>query len=577
MGKCSYTWEEWDDEKGRIERSCPHDTWEGSDEFCIFHDPSPDKDRNLFIEKLKEQMKSENEKHSFIGYVFPEDWDYFKNYEFKINTCFEKSIFQENAYFTKATFQKNTYFYDTTFHGDADFRKANFQEDAYFKEVTFQDVNFKEAVFQDVNFEESTFQDADFSKVTFQNADFKEVIFQGNVNFYEATFQNADFWEAKFQEKADFEGVTFQDVDFSEATFQNTDFGRATFRDVDFIGTTFKGNLDFYETIFRDANFEETSFLKSVSFNEVIFHGFADFGKATFQENVYFGIVTFNRFADFEEVNFQGYADFSEATFQNADFTGATFQDADFGRATFHKQLNFEPKKINILDLQYSQFFFRSYISADLSKTLFHRAFLDNVTFVNCTWPKKYIIYEEQHVKNEDINLGYKELETIYRNLKQNIQNNGDYSTAGEFYYREMEMRRKKNNWKIRSRWWLELYHFIAGYGEKPQLVIRNSFLVIFIAALLFFFNGVIRTNIFPLLEKTPYIINYSLHSVDFNIQALIDFGYCFYYSIVTFTTLGYGDIHPLGLSHVIASIEALIGAFFMALFVVVFVRKMAR
>jgi hypothetical protein len=50
---------------------------------------------------------------------------------------------------------------------------------------------------------------------------------------------------------------------------------------------------------------------------------------------------------------------------------------------------------------------------------------------------------------------------------------------------------------------------------------------------------------------------------------------------VVTFTTLGYGDIHPVGYSHYVASVEALTGAFFMALFVVVFVvvfvRKMAR
>jgi hypothetical protein len=47
---------------------------------------------------------------------------------------------------------------------------------------------------------------------------------------------------------------------------------------------------------------------------------------------------------------------------------------------------------------------------------------------------------------------------------------------------------------------------------------------------------------------------------------------------VVTFTTLGYGDIHPLGFSsHAIAFSEAFIGAFFIALFVVVFARKMMR
>ena len=44
MGRCSYTWKELDQEK-----RCQKETWEGSDEYCIFHDPSPEKDVDLFI------------------------------------------------------------------------------------------------------------------------------------------------------------------------------------------------------------------------------------------------------------------------------------------------------------------------------------------------------------------------------------------------------------------------------------------------------------------------------------------------------------------------------------------------
>lgn len=49
------------------------------------------------------------------------------------------------------------------------------------------------------------------------------------------------------------------------------------------------------------------------------------------------------------------------------------------------------------------------------------------------------------------------------------------------------------------------------------------------------------------------------------------------YFSVVTFTTLGYGDFAPVGPSRIIASAEAIIGSFTIALFVVVFVRRMAR
>ncbi|MGK0441311.1 MAG: voltage-gated potassium channel Kch [Pseudohongiellaceae bacterium] len=50
------------------------------------------------------------------------------------------------------------------------------------------------------------------------------------------------------------------------------------------------------------------------------------------------------------------------------------------------------------------------------------------------------------------------------------------------------------------------------------------------------------------------------------------------YFSVVTFTTLGYGDLTPSsGVSRALAAIEAFAGSFTIALFVVVFVKKMTR
>lgn len=49
------------------------------------------------------------------------------------------------------------------------------------------------------------------------------------------------------------------------------------------------------------------------------------------------------------------------------------------------------------------------------------------------------------------------------------------------------------------------------------------------------------------------------------------------YFSIVTATTLGYGDLHPIGVGKVIASIEAIFGMFMWAVFLTVFARKYMR
>ena len=50
------------------------------------------------------------------------------------------------------------------------------------------------------------------------------------------------------------------------------------------------------------------------------------------------------------------------------------------------------------------------------------------------------------------------------------------------------------------------------------------------------------------------------------------------YYSVVTFTTLGYGDMTPPdGIARPLAALQAFAGAFMMAMFVAVFGKKMTR
>ncbi len=85
-----------------------------------------------------------------------------------------------------------------------------------------------------------------------------------------------------------------------------------------------------------------------------------------------------------------------------------------------------------------------------------------------------------------------------------------------------------------------------------------------------------------PAFEKEKRIISGSLNkdngtvitrSGTFDLKALLT---CFYFSGVTFTTLGYGDIKPQGLVRYVAMMEAGLGAFLMALFVFSFTRRNA-
>jgi hypothetical protein len=50
-----------------------------------------------------------------------------------------------------------------------------------------------------------------------------------------------------------------------------------------------------------------------------------------------------------------------------------------------------------------------------------------------------------------------------------------------------------------------------------------------------------------------------------------------FYHSGVTFFTIGYGDVYPIGLSRLISGLEGFTGVFMMSYFTVAFVRKVLR
>jgi len=181
-------------------------------------------------------------------------------------------------------------------------------------------------------------------------------------------------------------------------------------------------------------------------------------------------------------------------------------------------------------------------------------------------------------MNKKDINLSYKELETIYRNLKQNMQNNGDYSLAGNFYYREMECKKESMRGKKFSSNWFKsfIYSFFKyswGYGERPLRVIGAAVIIVFLTAFFFQYWGIVMGENTTEEQITDYDIHIALPSWN----GVKDYLQCVYHSFVTFTTLGYGDVHPIGFSKIAVCAESFIGAFFIALFVLVFGRKMLR
>ncbi|WP_026957295.1 pentapeptide repeat-containing protein [Aliagarivorans taiwanensis] len=160
----------------------------------------------------------------------------------------------------------------------------------------------------------------------------------------------------------------------------------------------------------------------------------------------------------------------------------------------------------------------------------------------------------------------YQQSEEIYRNLRKTAEHEGLFNISGCFLVKELTMRRKQLPRYCINRLLSKLVEVGCGYGEVPARVIVSSATIIAICALCYFFMGI---------HFSGEIVRFNLqHSVSQNLIALAE---CLYYSVVTFTTLGYGDFTPVGLSRLVAALEAFTGSFVIALFVVVFVKKMTR
>ena len=233
---------------------------------------------------------------------------------------------------------------------------------------------------------------------------------------------------------------------------------------------------------------------------------------------------------------------FSHAHCFKVDFSGSSLMKANFEGANLH---------------------FANFQNCNLLGTNFERARLENVI-----WDKDILQERKAKVtqnKVEKIDL-YQQAEEIYRNLRRTCESDGSFETAGKFFQKEMKMRRKQLPLFSSKRFISKLVEFSCGYGERPLRIVILSAMVILLFTSIFFITG---------LNNAGEIIQISFSaSTNENILNLLN---ALYFSVVTFTTLGYGDILPIGISKLFAGIEALLGGFILALFVVVFVKKMTR
>ena len=424
------------------------------------------------------------------------------------------------------------------------------------------------------------------------------------------------FLKSKFQTSL----VDFSDTSFGEGnnSFKYTEFskGLVTFENASFIN----GNLSFVNASFNDG---KTTF-KNVNFgNGDVTFKFASFGHGivNFERAIFRGILT-----DFSKVDFgTGKVDFRRANFGNSEVSfeeialkdnRLIFRRAKFGsRPLIFKnsellnseiildETEFASGRVSFFGVKASRIALKSTILSgyidfrveeceviDLSNAIIHNIidFKKGITKVKIerlyiysvrNLGKLFIHWEENDIPKiigQQTKTTYFQKAEQYRILKEDFHTMGQYEDEDRAY---IEFKRN------------ELKDRLQASKKKPFLTRLSTYLSFGFQKLIFDWMGKYATSpvrvlvsifttygIFSMLYILLEFTNHGhISCMSLNMTGFERFVDSFYFSAVTFLTIGYGDCIPTGAFKVIAPMEGWVGVFMMSNFTVAFARKILR
>ncbi len=241
---------------------------------------------------------------------------------------------------------------------------------------------------------------------------------------------------------------------------------------------------------------------------------------------------------------------------EGADLTGVNLRNSDLTQA------NLKKARLWHADLSYSNITETNLGYSDLwqcglySSRLWHTDITGakSLTMQNFASERRGIITKTKEKIDEK---GILSAEESYRDLKRYFMEKGQYKDASWASFKEkaMEQKRYLKNRDI-AYFPLALMGILCGYGEKPNRVVLSALGIILLYGTIYYLLKTI----------TPSYAD----------QAILTIGDHIYYSIITFTTVGYGDLIPKEnvWYRLLAGSEAFIGAFMIGLFVFTLSRK---
>lgn len=272
------------------------------------------------------------------------------------------------------------------------------------------------------------------------------------------------------------------------------------------------------------------------------------------------------------------YAEFHDADLFRADCTDVDASGTDITHASLHNTL------LTRADCRETTF-----TSALLYETVFadtrintQTTFYDSeITFYNSITSRPAVVYEENSLISEDLPDGTHPLEAaewVYRRLEKLHEENALSEDARDFHISKEEARRKYQHesgeyarYAVSTLQW-----YVTGHGESIPRIFRSAAFLILVCGILYpFAGGFESSSTGTAYRLDPFSTELSRPAIGDTIATVLQ---GIYFSVITFTTIGYGDLYPTGVwSKVLVGFESLSGAILIALFVFVLGRRVAR
>jgi len=381
----------------------------------------------------------------------------------------------------------------------------------------------------------------------------------------EISFHNISYKNVKPLDKP----IKFENTEYSFIEFKDCKFGRTGALNIDnmyhvtcnFWNVTFE-NCFFENVYFENSHFWGCKFLNCIFDGLSVYFDNCCFRHMTLtnphQPNVNYSSTEFAE-CNLTNVHWVGcLADY--LVFQNNTFILCDFSDCEMPNCIFDGN-GFYSTVVNNSNTQ--NLYVTNISNADIE---FHFTNSQKVTNLH----KNIYISKvnKNHLKDKD---DYRDTAKMYYTLVEYLQlKNLDVNYMSEYRYLTNYYSMCAKD-KITDKIWDRFSWITCGFGEKISRVFLCFISIILIPAIGYLFTG---------LNVGGTIIKYTIVGGDvINPTKFIkDFAFCLHFSIVTFSTVGYGNITPCSFgSYFISAIQIILGILFVAIFTSLMLKKVIK